>query len=172
MSESSRDRSREKRRIFTEVKGLRMLWAMPAASFPTRAIFSACNRCSRLFSSSPWIWSTSLIKLPTLRLSALISFSAGRLMPSLSAASVNLLTGPRIWLIMTKARKIPRKKAAATAATAINLSLSAWILLSFLACLILSVWIFLYCSQRERILKNWPRTSLWSPAPVLRFPAL
>ena len=59
----ARERFKEKSRMFTEVKGLRMLWATPAASFPTMAHLPDCSRCSWLFSSSLWVWSTFSMRL-------------------------------------------------------------------------------------------------------------
>jgi len=52
---SFRLRSSANRRSFTEVSGLRMEWATPAASLPTRASFSVWRRVSWLSSSCTWV---------------------------------------------------------------------------------------------------------------------
>ena len=95
----ARDRFKEKSRMFTEVKGLRMLWATPAASLPTMAHLPDCSRCSWLRSNSLWAWSTFSMRLCTRRLRALTSSGPGasRLAGAVSRAKRRM--GPRICLI-------------------------------------------------------------------------
>ncbi len=97
--------SREKSRIFTEVSGLRMLWATPAASLPTRASFSVWRRVSRLSAKSVLAWFTSSSRAPTRSLSAPTSLNR---VPGL-APEARRRMGSRICVKSTQPSQRPRK---------------------------------------------------------------
>ena len=158
--------------MFTEVKGLRMLWATPAASLPTMAHFPDCSRCSwlRVSSRLGLVHVLDEAVYPAAQGLHFIRHPAPRVGRGVSRPAAE--SGPRICLMRIYASNTPKIATAGIGhqgkgvdEPALGLALGPdpgnGVLMQST----------LYRSQRFRMSINWRRTSQWRLAPASFLPS-